>query len=172
MFTMLSARRIGAGAAAIASALTMGGLSTSSAAAAPTQTQRAATTVQAGQTTTAVQTKQEKVLAFARAQIGKPYVFGGNGPNSYDCSGLTRASYRQVGVTLARHSTEQHLGYREVAASARRPGDLIWWTNVTHVAIYAGNGRLIEAASPRLGIREWNVYRFNGHPARYYRIVN
>ncbi|MFD7027361.1 C40 family peptidase [Streptomyces sp. NPDC059917] len=98
-----------------------------------------------------------KVVAFARAQVGKAYVMGGTGPNAYDCSGLTQAAYRQAGVDLPRVSQDQSASGRDVALSDLRPGDLLYWGAkgaATHVAVYLGNGTYVGAQNSRVGVVE------------------
>ena len=92
------------------------------------------------------------VLAFARTQLGKPYVWGATGPDSYDCSGLTGAAYRAAGLDLPRTSREQWYAGPHVALSALEPGDLMFWGydpadpgTIHHVAIYAGDGQMVAA---------------------------
>lgn len=89
------------------------------------------------------------VLSFAYAQIGKPYQWGGAGPNGWDCSGLTQAAWRAGGVTLPRTTWEQwNWGVstgRKVSMSDLRPGDLIFSEGLGHVSIYAGNGKVVHA---------------------------
>ncbi len=85
-------------------------------------------------------------LAFARAQLGKPYQFASAGPNSYDCSGLTSASWRAAGVTLPRTSQAQYGVGRAVSKSELALGDLVFfYSGLSHVALYAGNGMVIHA---------------------------
>ena len=86
-------------------------------------------------------------LAFAKAQLGKPYVFGAAGPNAYDCSGLTMAAWAAAGVSLPHSSRNQYYSVStKVSISDLRPGDLvIFYSTMHHVAIYAGNGMVIHA---------------------------
>jgi peptidoglycan DL-endopeptidase CwlO len=87
------------------------------------------------------------VLAFAYAQQGKPYRFGGSGMASYDCSGLTMRAYAAAGVSLAHSAAAQQRQGRRVAMSALQPGDLVFWGNPAyHVGIYVGGGSIIDAA--------------------------
>jgi hypothetical protein len=101
----------------------------------------------------------DQIVRTARAQLGVPYSFGGNGPRAFDCSGLVRHALARHGITnVPRSSIDQHRWTRSITRSQLRPGDLVFqsWgsrngTNGTdHVAIYAGNGRVIDA-SPSLG---------------------
>jgi cell wall-associated NlpC family hydrolase len=85
-------------------------------------------------------------LAFARAQLGKPYQFASAGPDAYDCSGLTSASWRAAGVTLPRTSQAQYGVGRAVSKSELALGDLVFfYSGLSHVALYAGNGMVIHA---------------------------
>jgi cell wall-associated NlpC family hydrolase len=103
--------------------------------------------------------KAEKAIAFARAQIGKPYVWGATGPDSYDCSGLTQAAWRAAGVTLPRTTYDQVNAGTTVSLSAALPGDLVFfYDDVTHVGIYIGNGMMIHAPKPGAYVREESVY--------------
>jgi cell wall-associated NlpC family hydrolase len=90
--------------------------------------------------------KAAKAIAFAKAQLGKPYVWGATGPDSYDCSGLTQAAWGAAGVSLPRTTYDQiNVGTR-VAVSDVQPGDLIFYnSDIDHVAMYIGNGEIIQA---------------------------
>ncbi|MEU6911993.1 C40 family peptidase [Streptomyces olindensis] len=104
-------------------------------------------------------TKAEKALAFARAQIGKPYVWGAVGPGSYDCSGLTQAAWKAAGVTLPRTTYDQVDAGTTVPLSQALPGDLVFfYDDVTHVGIYIGNGMMIHAPKPGTYVREESIY--------------
>ena len=87
-----------------------------------------------------------KAIAFALAQVGKPYVWGAAGPGSYDCSGLTMASYRHAGINLPHSAASQynyghHIGYADM-----QPGDLMFFYQpIGHVSIYIGNGLMVSA---------------------------
>lgn len=94
-------------------------------------------------------TRAERVLAFAKKELGKPYVWGATGPNSYDCSGFTQAAWRAGGVELPRTTFDQVKVGTPVAKSDMRPGDLVFfYADVTHVGIYAGGGQMIHASKP------------------------
>ncbi|MGW7513147.1 NlpC/P60 family protein [Streptomyces massasporeus] len=110
-------------------------------------------------------TKADKALAFARAQIGKPYVWGAVGPGSYDCSGLTQAAWKAAGVTLPRTTYDQVNAGTTVPLSQARPGDLVFfYDDVTHVGIYIGNGMMIHAPKPGTYVREESIY-YDGESA-------
>ncbi|NDZ57690.1 glycoside hydrolase [Streptomyces anulatus] len=103
--------------------------------------------------------KAEKVLAFARAQIGKPYVWGASGPSSYDCSGLTQAAWREAGVTLPRTTWDQVEVGTRVATADLKPGDLVFfYDDISHVGIYKGDGMMIHAPKPGANVREESIY--------------
>ncbi|MDG5803206.1 NlpC/P60 family protein [Streptomyces ossamyceticus] len=116
------------------------------------------------ETTTTVEdstyaTKAAKALAFARAQIGKPYVWGATGPGSYDCSGLTQAAWKAAGVDLPRTTYDQVNAGTTVSLSAARPGDLIFfYDNIGHVGLYIGNGMMIHAPKPGTYVREESIF--------------
>ncbi|MGC4971661.1 NlpC/P60 family protein [Streptomyces sp. DT199] len=94
--------------------------------------------------------RAKAALNFAYAQLGKPYEWGSTGPNSFDCSGLTGASWRAAGVSLPRTVKQQYDAGRKVARSDMQPGDIIYWYNDTqHNGMYVGNGKAIHA--PRTG---------------------
>ncbi|MEY7978076.1 NlpC/P60 family protein [Streptomyces pilosus] len=104
-------------------------------------------------------TKAEKAIAFARAQIGKPYVWGATGPGSYDCSGLTQAAWKAAGVALPRTTYDQVNAGTTVPVSQAQPGDLVFfYDDVTHVGIYIGNGMMIHAPKPGTYVREESIF--------------
>ncbi|MGW3092749.1 NlpC/P60 family protein [Streptomyces sp. NPDC001102] len=104
-------------------------------------------------------TKAAKAIAFARAQIGKPYVWGATGPGSYDCSGLTQASWKAAGVTLPRTTYDQVNAGTTVSLTDAQPGDLIFfYDDISHVGIYIGNGMMIHAPKPGAYVREESIY--------------
>ncbi|MEU0070920.1 NlpC/P60 family protein [Streptomyces sp. NPDC006332] len=110
-------------------------------------------------------TKAEKALAFARAQIGKPYVWGATGPGSYDCSGLTQAAWKAAGVTLPRTTYDQVNAGTTVSLSAAQPGDLVFfYDDISHVGMYIGNGMMIHAPKPGAYVREESIY-YDGESA-------
>jgi peptidoglycan DL-endopeptidase CwlO len=86
------------------------------------------------------------VVAYARAQVGKPYCYGGSGSACFDCSGLTMMAWRQAGVSLPHSSAAQYNVGRRVSASELQPGDLIfYYSPISHVSVYIGNGQRISA---------------------------
>jgi peptidoglycan DL-endopeptidase CwlO len=97
-------------------------------------------------------TQAGKAVAFAYAQLGCPYVFGGTGPcpRGFDCSGLAYAAWAAAGVAIPRDSYEQWAGLPHVSLSAIEPGDLLIYNGEGHVAMYVGNGYIIDA--PHTGL--------------------
>jgi peptidoglycan DL-endopeptidase CwlO len=86
-------------------------------------------------------------LAYARAQLGKPYLYAASGPNSFDCSGLVMAAYAQAGIKLPHYSGAMYAMLPHIPFSALQPGDLLFWgvDASEHVAFYVGDGKLLEA---------------------------
>jgi cell wall-associated NlpC family hydrolase len=86
------------------------------------------------------------VVAYARAQVGKPYCYGGSGPGCFDCSGLTMMAWAQAGVSLPHSSASQYNVGRRISASELQPGDLIfYYSPISHVSVYIGGGQRISA---------------------------
>ena len=102
-------------------------------------------------TTTAVaytgptSSQADKAVAFAYAQLGKPYVWGATGPDSYDCSGLMYAAWGAAGITLPRDTYGEWADLPHIPMSDLQPGDLILYNGESHVAMYVGNGEIIDA---------------------------
>jgi peptidoglycan DL-endopeptidase CwlO len=91
---------------------------------------------------------------FACAQIGKPYVWGADGPNSYDCSGLTMASWARAGVYLPHNAAKQRYSIPYVSRANLRPGDLVfYYSDLHHVAMYVGGGWVVHASQPGVPVR-------------------
>ena len=116
-------------------------------------------------TDSSTSSKVDKVLNFASQQLGKPYVWGAQGPNSFDCSGLTYYVYKNAaGITLPRTSVEQSKYGTTVSKSNLKAGDLIFFDTsgpndggVSHVGIYVGNGQMIHASSSQKKIVKVSV---------------
>lgn len=106
--------------------------------------------------TAGVSGSRAAILAYAQAQVGKSYVWAAEGPDSFDCSGLTMMAYAQAGIQLEHSSSAQLLAGEHISASEAQPGDLLWWPG--HIAIYTGGGRMIGAQTPAEGVREMAVY--------------
>jgi len=97
-------------------------------------------------------TQADKAVAFAYAQLGCPYVYGGTGPCSlgFDCSGLVQAAWAAAGVTIPRDTYEQWAALPHIPPSDIEPGDLLIYNGEGHVAIYVGDGFIIDA--PQTGM--------------------
>ncbi|MFF1338929.1 NlpC/P60 family protein [Streptomyces sp. NPDC058290] len=88
-------------------------------------------------------------LTYATEQIGKPYVWGAEGPGSFDCSGLTSQAWAHAGRSIPRTSQEQWAQLPKVPLDELRPGDLVvYFPTATHVALYVGDGKVIQAPRP------------------------
>ena len=86
------------------------------------------------------------VVAFARAQLGKPYAFATSGPSTFDCSGLTMAAWASVGVRMPHYSGSQAAIFPRVTFSQLQPGDIvIFYGDLHHVGLYIGGGMMIHA---------------------------
>lgn len=104
--------------------------------------------------------RRRRAVRFARRQVGKPYRWGGSGPNAYDCSGLTRAAWSRAGRSLPHSSRMQSRATRRVRHRKMRKGDLLFYGKpVHHVAIYVGNRKMIEAPRPGLKVRKVSAKR-------------
>lgn len=94
----------------------------------------------------------EKAVRYAVRQLGKPYVWGAEGPDAYDCSGLTSQAWEHAGTPIPRTSQAQWAGLKRVPLNELRPGDLVvYFPGATHVALYLGGGMVVQA--PRPGAR-------------------
>jgi cell wall-associated NlpC family hydrolase len=112
-----------------------------------------------------VSSKVAAAIAFAKAQLGKPYLLGGSGPSAYDCSGLTKAAWGAAGVNIGPHGATSQYNLmksenRLVPIGDREPGDLLFYstggsTSATkyHTTLYIGNGEMIEAPYPGVNVR-------------------
>ncbi|MFG2843763.1 C40 family peptidase [Kitasatospora sp. NPDC048296] len=95
-------------------------------------------------------------VAFARSKIGLPYIWGGEGPDGYDCSGLTMMAWRTGGKELNHFAADQYAQSTPITYRQLRPGDLVFWTDtgraadIHHVGLYIGDDQMIEA--PRVGM--------------------
>ncbi|MCX5060888.1 MULTISPECIES: C40 family peptidase [unclassified Streptomyces] len=93
-------------------------------------------------------------VSYAYAKLGSPYVWGATGPDSFDCSGLVQAAYRSAGISLPRTTYAQIGSGRRVSRSELAPGDLVFfYSGISHVGIYVGNGQMIHAPNPSAPVR-------------------
>jgi peptidoglycan DL-endopeptidase CwlO len=125
----------------------------------PQQETVVSNSIGAGGTTTATytgptSTQAERAVAFAYAQLGKPYQWGATGPGSFDCSGLAQAAWAAAGVSIPRDTYEQWAALPHIATSAIQPGDLLYYDGIGHVAIYVGDGYIIDAPQTGLDVEK------------------
>jgi cell wall-associated NlpC family hydrolase len=98
-------------------------------------------------------------IQYAMAQVGKAYVYGAAGPSAFDCSGLMMMAWAQAGISLPHSSSAQYGIGRHVASGDLQPGDLVfYYSPISHVAMYIGNGLIVEAANPSAGVRVSPVF--------------
>jgi len=115
-------------------------------------------------------TQADTAVAFAFKQLGCAYVYGGTGPcgAGFDCSGLVLKSWAAAGITIPRTTYAQWAALPHIAESAIQPGDLMFYNGIGHVAIYVGNGMIIDAPTPGQPVRElsmkdsWYAGSFDG----------
>jgi len=135
--------------------------------------QVAAASIGAGGVTAAVYTgptssQADKAVAFAYAQLGKPYQYGATGPDAYDCSGLVQAAWAYAGVSIPRTTYEQWSSLPHVPSSDIQPGDLLFFDGEGHVGIYVGGGDMIDAPQTGQNVERvpinspWYAQNFDG----------
>lgn len=123
------------------------------------QQQVAASTIGAGGITSAVDpygtsTPALKAVWFVYQQLGKPYRWGGTGPDAFDCSGLMQAAWNYAGVSIQRDTYEQWATLPHVSKASLQPGDIVFFENTGHDGMYVGGGYIIDAPSTGLVIRK------------------
>jgi cell wall-associated NlpC family hydrolase len=97
------------------------------------------------------------LISFLKAQLGKSYVLGASGPSAYDCSGLTQAAFKQIGIDLPRVSQDQSATGTQVGLDNLQVGDILYWGSsgsAYHVGVYVGDGNFIGAQNSSTGIVE------------------
>jgi cell wall-associated NlpC family hydrolase len=101
-------------------------------------------------------TQAGKAIAFAYAQLGCPYVYGGTGPcpRGYDCSGLAQAAWAAAGVQIPRDTYGDWAALPHVPLSSLEPGDLLMYNGLGHVAIYVGDGFIIDAPQTGMNVEK------------------
>jgi cell wall-associated NlpC family hydrolase len=98
-------------------------------------------------------------IRYAMAQVGKAYVYGAAGPSAFDCSGLMMMAWAQAGISLPHSSSAQYGVGRHVSSNDLQPGDLVfYYSPISHVGMYIGNGLIVEAANPGAGVRVSPVF--------------
>lgn len=102
------------------------------------------------------------ILATARSKIGLPYVWGAEGPDGYDCSGLVKEAYQSAGIELVHSSGQQCSAGTVVTKENAQPGDLVCWDG--HVALWVGGDQIIEAPTEGVPVRETTIYEMAGGP--------
>lgn len=124
-------------------------------------------------------TPQITVVQAARDQIGMPYRNGGESPaeGGFDCSGLTYFAWREAGVTLPRSSSAQYTWAQKIKKADLQPGDLVFYSSsgstgsISHVALYAGDGKIIQAHKPGVPLSEDDLATWwSGHLVGYGRV--
>ncbi|MEV2216243.1 C40 family peptidase [Streptomyces sp. NPDC050997] len=105
-------------------------------------------------TSEAPDSRAAAAVSFAYSKLGSPYVWGATGPAAFDCSGLILAAYRSAGVSLPRTTYAQIGAGQRVSRSELRPGDLVFfYSGISHVGLYVGNGQMIHAPNPSAPVR-------------------
>lgn len=116
--------------------------------------QQASSGVDPAEVSTNAKGNAAAAIKFAMSQVGDAYVFGAAGPNAWDCSGLMMVAWAQAGVSLPHSSRMQSGMGTPVSISALQPGDLVfYYSPVSHVGMYIGNGLLVHAANPGAGVK-------------------
>jgi peptidoglycan DL-endopeptidase CwlO len=112
----------------------------------------------------------DKAVQFVYDQLGCPYVFGATGPcnDGFDCSGLVMSAWAYAGITIPRDTYEQWAALPHISLSSIQPGDLLYYNGIGHVAMYVGNGYIIDAPQPGMNVERipmnesWYVDNFDG----------
>jgi cell wall-associated NlpC family hydrolase len=107
--------------------------------------------------TTKARGGMSKIISFARSKVGMRYVRGGTGGSGFDCSGLVKRAYRQIGISLPHSSGGIRARTKAISRSAARPGDIV--VGPGHVGIYMGGGKMIDAGNSRVGVSYRKMYR-------------
>ncbi len=115
-------------------------------------------------------TLMEDLVAFAKSFVGYPYVYGGNGPNYFDCSGFVLYVYKHFGYSFARGAQEQYRDGVHIDKSDLMPGDLVFFSGngyaITHVGLYIGEGNFVHASNPTRGVVIDNLW--SGYYSSHY----
>jgi len=93
------------------------------------------------------------VVSYALDQVGKPYVWGTAGPDTYDCSGLILRSYAQIGIDLPHNAAAQYNQTATISRDELQPGDLVFYNDLSHMGMYIGNGLIVHAPNSRTVVK-------------------
>ncbi len=115
-------------------------------------------------------TQAGKAVAYVYAQLGCPYVYGATGPcnSGFDCSGLVMQAWASAGVTIPRDTYQQYAALPHIPLSSIQPGDLLYYDGIGHVAMYVGNGYIIDAPQTGMNVQKlpqdtgWYAQNFDG----------
>lgn len=108
----------------------------------------------------------QKIVDIARSKVGAPYVYGAAGPNAFDCSGFTSWVYQQAGISIPRTSQAQASAGKKVPLDQLQPGDIVaYYSGASHVAIYVGNGMMIDALNSGTPVGERPLHMMPVHSA-------
>ncbi len=114
----------------------------------------------------------DQLLAYGQTEVGKPYVFGDEGPNAFDCSGLMQWIFAHVGIKLPRTADQQYRFAKPIKTPS--PGDLVFWLDgtghATHVALYLGNGQVLSAPHTGAQVHDQPIFNLAGHTRVYGRV--
>jgi LysM repeat protein len=116
-----------------------------------------------------------EAVAVALAQVGKPYLYGGAGPNSFDCSGLVMYAWASAGVSLPHYSVSQYTGTTRITEAELEPGDIVFYDNDSgpqpgHEALYIGNGQVVAANTTGTDVQTQSI-SYDGTPMGFGRVV-
>lgn len=101
----------------------------------------------------------DDLIAAARRELGKPYVYGTEGPNTFDCSGLVTFIFAQIGLKLPHNAAQQQADPQVHQVATPLPGDLVFYgAPATHVGLYIGDGKMIHAPNSRSTVKVADVY--------------
>ncbi|WP_328937808.1 NlpC/P60 family protein [Streptomyces tauricus] len=109
---------------------------------------------QGSPSTTAPNARAAAAVSYAYGKLGSPYVWGATGPDAFDCSGLIQAAYRSAGISLPRTTYAQINTGQRVSRAELQPGDLVFfYSGISHVGLYVGNGQMVHAPNPSAPVR-------------------
>lgn len=113
-----------------------------------------------------------KLVRTAAAQQGDPYRYGATGPDSFDCSGLTKYVHGQNGISIPRTSRDQYAASKHISKDSKRPGDLIFFHSsgrVYHAAVYAGDGYMWTSPQSGESVKKAKIYNSSYYVGRFWR---